>query len=66
MNLIEYTNLDDFTMTVCMLVQAGFGTKAEIEALDTDEFLDLVEFMQIRSAIERHQIDEARRENGSR
>lgn len=52
-------------MTVCYLVKQGFGSKKEIEALDTDEFLDLVEFMQISSAIEQHQIDEARRENGN-
>lgn len=64
-NLIKYTNLDDYTMTVCTLVKAGFGSVAEIEALDTDEFLDLVEFMQISNAIEQHQIDEAKRANGN-
>ncbi|WP_428613305.1 hypothetical protein [Pseudoalteromonas sp.] len=52
-------------MTACMLVKAGFGSLAEIQELDTDDFLDLVEFMQISNEIEKHQIDEAKRENGN-
>lgn len=64
-DLIKHTNLDDYTMTACMLVSEGFGSKAEIDSLDTDDFLDLVEFVQIRNAIQQHQIDEARADSGN-
>lgn len=62
---IRQTNLDDYMMTACMLVKAGFGSLAEIQELDTEDFLDLVEFMQISNEIEKYQIDEAKRENGN-
>ncbi len=52
-------------MTVCVLVKAGFGSRAEIEALDTTDFLDLVEFMEISNAVENHLIDEACNNGGS-
>lgn len=36
------------------LVRAGYGSLAEIEAMDTTEYLDIVEFEQIRGMIEKH------------
>lgn len=62
-SLIRETNLDDYTMTAFMLVSEGVGSKAEVDAMDTDEFLDAVEFIQIRNAIQQHQIDEAKNGN---
>jgi len=43
-NYIKETNLDSFTMQVCNLVKAGFGSLREIEELDSDRFLDLIEY----------------------
>jgi hypothetical protein len=59
---IKYTNLSDYKMTVLYLVNKGYGTIREIEALDTPDFLDLVEYEHIRQDIERYEIDKARRE----
>lgn len=61
---IRHTNLDDYTMTALSLCKAGYGTKAEIDRMDTDEFLDLVEFHQISNAIERYQVQEAGKNGG--
>lgn len=42
-----------------VLVKAGYGSLAEIQAWDTDEFLDAIEFEQISADIQAHQMKEA-------
>lgn len=51
---IKSTNIDDEKMTVLCLCKAGFGSVEYLESLDTDDFLDLVEFEEISRAIEFH------------
>jgi len=47
-------------MSSCLfLVKKGYGSLKEIQSLDTDEFLDCIEFEEIQSAIECHLIEEA-------
>jgi len=46
-------------MTLFSLAKNGYGSIAELEQMDTPEFLDLVEFVHISNAIERYQIDRA-------
>jgi hypothetical protein len=48
-------------MTIFYLAKQGYGSLSELRAMDTKEFLDLVEYEQISSAIERHHIKEARK-----
>jgi len=55
--LILFTNLDDEKITLLSLVKAGYGSLAELEALDTDDFLDLVEFESISRDIEAHYVE---------
>lgn len=38
------------------LVKAGYGSLAEIEAMDTTEFLDAIEFEQISADIQAHKM----------
>lgn len=45
------------------LVKAGYGSLAEIEAMDTTEFLDAIEFEQITADIQAYKM---RPTNGSR
>lgn len=42
------------------LAKAGYGGLAEIEAWDTDQFLDAIEFEQISADIQAHKIEVAR------
>lgn len=42
------------------LVKAGYGSLAEIEAMDTTEFLDAIEFEQISADIQHHKMEQAR------
>jgi hypothetical protein len=44
-------------MTLLSLVKAGYGSLAELEALDTPDFLDLVEFESISRDIEAHYVE---------
>ena len=60
-SLIAKTNLSDEDMMVFYLSKQGYGSIAEIENLDTKEFLDLVEFEHITNAIESYRINEAHR-----
>jgi len=39
-------------MAMFALVKAGYGSLAEIEAMDTPEFLDAIEFEQITADIQ--------------
>lgn len=51
-------------MTLLSLVRHGYGTFSELSELDTPEFLDIVEFHQMSSAIERYEYEQARNGNG--
>ena len=51
-------------MAMFALVKAGYGSLAEISAMDTDEFLDAIEFEQMTADIQAHRMSEAK--NGSR
>lgn len=42
------------------LVKAGYGSLAEIEAMDTTEFLDAIEFEQISADIHHYKMEQAR------
>lgn len=55
--MILFTNLDDEKITLLSLVKAGYGSLAELEALDTDDFLDLVEFESISKNIKTHYVE---------
>jgi len=41
-------------MEVFYLVKQGYGSLKEIRELDTDELLDLIEYEQIKIALEKH------------
>lgn len=47
-------------MAMFALAKAGYGSLAEIEAWDTDQFLDAIEFEQISADIQAHKIEVAR------
>lgn len=47
-------------MAMFALSKAGYGSLAEIEAWDTDQFLDAIEFEQISADIQAHKIEVAR------
>lgn len=38
------------------LVKAGYGSLAEVEAMDTTDFLDAIEFEQITADIQAHKM----------
>jgi hypothetical protein len=50
-------------MTSISLSKRGYGTLEQIEALDTPEFLDIVEYEMISSAIEDYELEKVK--NGS-
>lgn len=56
---IKESNLDPERMTKLALVRAGYGSLAEIEAMDTTEYLDIVEFEQMRGMIEKYHQQQA-------
>lgn len=39
------------------LVKAGYGNLAQVEAMDTPEFLDAIEFEQITADIQAHKME---------
>ena len=43
-------------MAMFALVKAGYGSLAEIEAMDTTEFLDAIEFEQISADIQAYKM----------
>ena len=51
--------MSDVDMTIMQLCKKGYGSLAELNDLDTPEFLDLVEFESIINDIEQHHIDGA-------
>lgn len=62
--MIRFSNLDDERMTLLSLVKAGYGSLAELEALDTSDFLDLVEFESISRDIEAYYVERAHKRRG--
>lgn len=59
-SVVISTNVSDYTMTVFFLVKKGYGSRAEIEAWDTPEFLDAVEYESILNDIEEHEKTKAK------
>jgi hypothetical protein len=51
---ILFTNLTELDWTVFALSEAGFGSVYELRAMDTPEFLNLVEFVEIRQKLTDH------------
>jgi hypothetical protein len=43
-------------MAMFALVKAGYGSLAEVEAMDTTDFLDAIEFEQITADIQAHKM----------
>lgn len=60
-NLIAKTNVSDDDMMIFYLSKQGYGSIAELNELDTTEFLDLIEFEEITNAIEGYHMREAQR-----
>ena len=46
------------------LAKAGYGSLADVESWDTDQFFDAIEFEQISADIQAHRMEVAR--NGNR
>jgi len=44
------------------LVRQGYGTLEQVRQLDSQDFLDAVEYHEISSAIEQHRMNQAQRE----
>ena len=57
---MDYTNIPDERATLYYLVREGYGTIAELEQMDTTEYLDLIEHEQIRQDIELYHMQQAR------
>jgi hypothetical protein len=51
---ILFTNLTELDWTVFALSESGFGSVYELRAMDTPEFLNLVEFVEIRQKLTDH------------
>lgn len=60
---MRHTNLTDDMFIYCALSEAGFGSVAEMKALDTPDLLDLLEYLQIKRAIEAHELEKAHGNN---
>lgn len=45
----------------CNLVKAGYGTLQDVQAMDTPDFLDALEYEEISVAIQNHIVEEARK-----
>lgn len=57
---MEYTNLDDYSMSCMSLVKAGYGSLKEIQELDTKEFLDCIEYENINNTVQNFIYEDAR------
>jgi len=53
-NFITETNIDGYMMQCCNLSKAGFGSIQEIREMDTDDFLDILEYEAISNDIFEH------------
>lgn len=61
-NKIKFSNIDDVDFQILSIVKLGYGSLKEISLLDTKEFLDIVEFININNDIERKMIEDANRQ----
>ena len=59
-NYIKHTNIDNDMMAYCYLSKEGFGSINELMQLDTKEFLDIIEYCEIRNYIESYEYDRAK------
>ncbi|MEI5617660.1 hypothetical protein WB403_52105, partial [Streptomyces brasiliscabiei] len=57
---IKESNLSDERMTLLSLVKAGYGSLAELESLDTTEYLDIIEFEEMSAKVQAYKIEQAR------
>lgn len=48
---IRECNLSTYMLQCCSLASAGYGSLSEIQKLDTQEFLDCLEFEEIKHNI---------------
>ena len=56
---VAFTNVPDERATLYHLAKEGYGTIAELAQLDTTEYLDLVEYEQIRQDLELYHVQQA-------
>jgi len=61
-SLIAYSNLSNEVMIEHALVRYGYGTLIQVRKMDTQDFLDAVEYQEITSAIEQYRMEQAHRE----
>jgi hypothetical protein len=57
---VVFSNVSDDDATLFHLARRGYGSVAELEQMDTPQFLDLVEFECIQNDIELYQIQQNR------
>jgi hypothetical protein len=60
-NYVTKTNLSGYKAQVCRLVKSGYGSFIDISSLDSDDFLDLLEYEEISNIIQEHQLDQVRK-----
>ncbi len=53
---VKYTNIDEYNIQAFALVKEGFGSILEVNKLDTDDFLDAIEYLNIQGEIEAYEI----------
>jgi len=44
------------------LVRYGYGTLDQVRSMDTEDFLDAIEYQEISSSIEQYRMEQAQRE----
>jgi hypothetical protein len=57
---IKYTNISDVDMALFRLSLEGFGSYNELANMDGAIVADMLEYMSIKNAIERHEQEKAR------
>jgi hypothetical protein len=57
---VAFTNVSDEDATLFHLARRGYGSIAELELMDTPQFLDLVEFEHIQNDIELYHVQRSR------
>ena len=53
-NYVSFTNVSDDFWAVCFMAESGLGSIAELKELDTPDFLDALEYLQIKNKINEH------------
>ena len=57
---MQYTNVDGDDAAAMHLSKQGYGSLTEILSMDTEQFLDLIEFERIQQDIERHYLEQSK------